>query len=112
MNTQQFETALIDEFFSMLNQQAQPVEPRRLAAAQSEPPRPYYVEPKSVIERQQIEAQLRTLVEASTARLYEMLVQRLDELKAQQQAVLESERQRRIEARISPPCTPARGSWY
>lgn len=113
----QFEEDLVNEFFANLQAQQTPA-PRQIATPQAEQKRPYYAGPSQrLIEREQIENQLRALVEASTARLYEMLTQRLDEMKAEQARQIEAEQKRwilevRQAARISPPCTPSRNSRY
>lgn len=110
---QQLEETLIDEFFANLKRQAETNQPLPIEAPQV---RPHYQKPQHLIEREQIEDQIRNLVDASTARVYEMLKQRLDEMIARQEAIkaqnaeiirLQAERKT-----ASGLCTPSRCDWY
>lgn len=75
MDIQQLEQKMIDEFFERLQRQAeQSTHPDSVPSLA--PERPHYMTPQHIIERQQIEDQLRMLVNISVARVYEMLQQR------------------------------------
>jgi hypothetical protein len=96
VNTTQLEQSLIDELFARLMQPADPVAPRQI---QLERPGPYHVTPQHLIERAQIEAQLRLLVDAAVVQVYGLLDERMAEVRRKQDEAIDLERKRLAEQR-------------
>lgn len=118
-DTQNNLNALIDQFVVNLQAQAAAEQSSQIEAPTR--PGPYHVTPQRLLDRQQIENQLRALVEASTAHLYELLQQRFAEVRAAQDELIDLERtrlaqQREWQARQARKtvgvCAPSRQDFY